>query len=130
MSKEDSTKPVAAKAKEMGTWSMMQLLVFTIFGAMLATFATSIFPPSPTATPLTVPDVPKFETPLTPHRDYFPPILDISKVKILSFDPLIMHITDFVSEPERKHLLEIGYASFLPQPLITIAPANISVSPS
>jgi hypothetical protein len=107
MSKE-ANKPAAAVPKEIGTWSMVQLLVFTMFGAMIATFAFSIFPPSPTSTLLVVPDVPKFDTPVTPYRDYDPNSIDASKVKILSFDPLIMHITDFVSESERKHLLEVG----------------------
>jgi hypothetical protein len=36
-----------------------------------------------------------------------------SKV-ILLFDPLIMHISDFVSESERKHLLEAEYVPLTP----------------
>lgn len=82
----------------------MRLLAFTLFGALTATFLSSRYSPiSPNVSQHAI-----MSNPPAPNT------IDISKVKILSFDPFIAHITDFVSAPERAHLLAIGYLLPLP----------------
>ncbi|KAL5118539.1 hypothetical protein ACEQ8H_003554 [Pleosporales sp. CAS-2024a] len=79
-----ASKSTTSSAKELRTWGLAQLLVFALIGALAATFlSTSSLFQNSSAIPL-------------------------DKIKILSFDPLVLHITDFVSASERAHLLKIG----------------------
>ncbi|KAF1912666.1 hypothetical protein BDU57DRAFT_458518 [Ampelomyces quisqualis] len=90
MAKETNKPAAVAGAKEMETWNMMQMLAFTIFGALIATLVSA-----------------RYSNPVAgPHAPVH--ALEASNVKILSFDPFIAHISNFVSEAERKHLLELG----------------------
>jgi prolyl 4-hydroxylase len=88
-----------AAPKEMGSWGILQLLGFTLFGAMVATFISSQSP---------LPQPAQQQSLIAPNP------ISASNVKILSFEPLIAHITDFVSASERAHLLKLG--SVLPRP--------------
>ncbi|KAH3919015.1 hypothetical protein HBH56_027710 [Parastagonospora nodorum] len=92
MASKDATRENLTKqplAKKTASWSLAQVLIFTVFGALAATLLSSYLPTQ--AAPST-------------NADAF----DVSKVKIISFDPLIVHITDFVSKDEREHLLKLG----------------------
>jgi hypothetical protein len=85
------------------SWSALQLLVFTIFGALAATFLSSYHN-----------HYPENSTVLSPSPS--PQMtLSSSNVKILSLDPFIAHITDFVSKSEREHLIDLGYDYWHPE---------------
>jgi hypothetical protein len=88
-----------AAPKEMGSWGVLQLLSFTLFGAMVATFISSRY---------SLPQPAKQQASIAPNP------ISASNVKILSFEPFIAHITDFVSASERAYLLKLG--SVLPLP--------------
>ncbi|KAH4175814.1 hypothetical protein HBI62_094720 [Parastagonospora nodorum] len=92
MASKDATRENLTKqplAKKTASWSLAQVLIFTVFGALAATLLSSYLPT---------------QAALSTNADAF----DVSKVKIISFDPLIVHITDFVSRDEREHLLKLG----------------------
>ena len=98
MANKDATPENSTKkplVKELVSWSLVQVLIFTLFGALAATFVSSYL---------------AAQTNQTTNADAF----DFSKVKIISFDPLIVHITDFVSKAEREHLLKLGYVTCTP----------------
>jgi prolyl 4-hydroxylase len=97
MAKEGNKPRIVTK--EIALWSSLRLLAFTLFGALTATFLSFRYSPIS-------PNVSQYAVVSNPPA---PNTIDISKVKILSFDPFIAHITDFVSAPERAHLLAIGY---------------------
>jgi hypothetical protein len=85
------------------SWSALQLVVFTIFGALAATYLSSYHNnPSEGTTAVTTSPPPQTT-------------LSSSNVKILSLDPFIVHITDFVSKSEREHLINLGYSCSLLQ---------------
>lgn len=89
-SAENQTKKPLAK--ELASWSLAQVLIFTLFGAFAATFLSSYL---------------LIQATQNSNANAF----DFSKVEIMSFDPLTVHITDFASKAEREHLLNLGSAT-------------------
>lgn len=96
---------MAQKDNQTGTaqkptpWSALQFLVATILTAFAATLFLSYWGHNaPPSTDLSMVDS-------TREITTFP------KVKILSLDPFIAHITDFVSKSEIEHLMNLGYVS-------------------
>jgi hypothetical protein len=83
-------------AQQSTSWSAIQLLVFTVFGVLAATILSS-YHSNPSESTTVVSTSP-------------PPLMTLSSsnVKILSLDPFIAHITDFVSKSERTHLINLG----------------------
>lgn len=70
------------------SWNIMHILSFAFLGALTAAY---LWARTSTVTG---------NCPATPPKP---------QVKILSLDPFIAHITDFISESERKYLLDLGY---------------------
>lgn len=93
MSRDTKTK----SAQHSTSWSALQLLVFTLFGALAATTLSSYHSNHSESVKA------EFASPSPPMT------LSSSNVKILSLDPFIAHITDFVSRSEREHLINLGY---------------------
>lgn len=95
---------IVAALKGMGFWSRGHLLFFTITSILTATFISSSYL---NRSPVRVLETGEGQsTGLT--SDVRPALVTASKVKILSFDPFIAHITDFISESEREYLINIG----------------------
>jgi hypothetical protein len=100
----DARKPAAAKPKDAASWGIPQMIAFTLIGALSATVLSSYGPLSKTApkTEIVEIGVPVEAGSISPVAEPTP------KVKILSFDPFIAHIADFISPSERDYLIKLG----------------------
>jgi hypothetical protein len=99
----DAKSPVVAKSKDAASWSLPQMIAFTLIGALSATVLSNYGPLSKTApkTEIVVSGVPVEAGNVSPVAE------PTFKVKILSFDPFIAHIADFISPSEREHLMKL-----------------------
>lgn len=93
MAQKDNKSSTAEKST---SWKTLQLLSFAFFGALVAA-SLSLRHQHNQVTSTGI-----------PTQDTIQMILGSSKVKILSLDPFIAHITDFVSKKEREHLIDLG----------------------
>jgi hypothetical protein len=100
----DARKPVVAKPKDAASWSISQMIAFTLIGALSGTVLSNYGPSSKTApkTGIVEIEVPVEAGNVSPVAEPTP------KVKILSFDPFIAHIADFISPSEREYLIKLG----------------------
>lgn len=93
-----------AALKGMGMWSRGHLLVFTVLSVLTATFISSSYL---NRSPVRVLGTGERQLGGLTH-DVHPAMVTASNVKILSFDPFIAHITDFISASEREYLTGLG----------------------
>jgi hypothetical protein len=119
-----ANRPEAAKPKDAASWSILQMVAFTLIGAISATVLSNYGPLSK-ATPGT--KVIEIGVPVEAgnavEAGHVSPVTEASpKVKILSFDPFIAHIEDFISPSEREHLMKLGCVNpdTLHSPLLTV----------
>lgn len=91
MAKADTTQssPLVRTEVKPEWWHLLELIAFTLIGAFLASHYYRS-------------DV------VTTTGSAGAESMDMSKVKILSFDPFVAHITDFISQEEITQLLDIG----------------------
>jgi hypothetical protein len=103
----DTKRPVGAKPKDTASWGILQMVAFTLIGALSATVLSNYGPLSK-ATPKT--EIVEIGVPVEPvEPGIVSPVTEASpKVKVLSFDPFIAHIADFISPSERKYLMKLG----------------------
>jgi hypothetical protein len=106
----DAKKPTAPKPRDAVSWSSLQMVAFTLIGALSATVLSNYGPLS-TSNPQT--EIVEIGVPV--EAGNVSPVTEAApKIKILSFDPFIAHIADFISPSEREHLLKLGYATPIP----------------
>jgi hypothetical protein len=121
---EEVNEPFVA-VEETRSWTLKQFIIFTILGALTATlisFRYSII--TPTFLQNTVPS----EAPITTNPDT--PSLSAFNIRILSFDPFIAHISNFIYPSEITHLLDLGYVIRSSLPTSTNShPARLSSLP-
>lgn len=87
----------ATQLKKATSWTTLHLTLFTLLGALTATLLTPYTASIPgyLHAPYAAGNS-ALDTPANP------------KVRIISFDPFIAHISDFVSKDEREYLLKLG----------------------
>ncbi|KAJ4368417.1 hypothetical protein N0V83_006774 [Neocucurbitaria cava] len=95
MAKTDNNS--ATQLKKATSWTTLHLTLFTLLGALTAIVLTPY----------------ALSSPGHPAASYAPgnstlDTLANPKIKIISFDPFIAHISDFVSKDEREYLLKLG----------------------
>jgi hypothetical protein len=100
----DARHPVVANPKDAASWSISQMIAFTLIAALSATVLSNYGPLSKNAPKSEIVEigVPVEAGNASPVAEAAP------KVKILSFDPFIAHIADFISTSEREYLMKLG----------------------
>jgi hypothetical protein len=106
----DAKKPAAAKPKDATSWGLLQMVAFTLIGALSA-IVLSNYGPLSNSTPKI--EIVEIGAPVE-AGNLFPVTEAAPKIKILSFEPFIAYIADFISSSEHEHLIKLGYPSPIP----------------
>jgi prolyl 4-hydroxylase len=102
---KEGNEPLVAM-KKTTQWNLKQFIAITLFGALIATLIPFHYS---SLTPSFLKMITSSNTQITTNPD--PPSLSTSNIRILSFDPFIAHISNFISPSEITHLLELGYVT-------------------
>lgn len=129
-----SSPPIATQPKESRSRKDAWLLAFLVFGGVTAIFLlsswTSLAPAieKAEAQESVIGEAQEVFGAQVAHPASPPPSIgmdtSMSNVKILSFDPFIAHISNFISSEEREYLLDLGYVYLSPASPTTPPPPH------